>query len=486
LTSGGSLVDIGGATTSSYVVSEFDVDYFVKVAVTATNGAGSSCAVFSSETVAVVDIAPTNSAVPVVSGSTRTGEILSASRGSWTSSPTSYSYQWKRASTAGGSFVDIGSAISSTYVLTDFDIDKYIKVAVVATNGVGPSSAVLSVGTSAITDLPDSVDPIATVPVATASGFTFTISNYSTIYTYAVTTSKGSVARSTDDVTVTGLVAGESATVTISVTRSKYKAASKTVTGAAIPPATTTTTAVPISSITIQAPTTTVALGQASVATIAPRTSTTLVRTKVKPVVTTSTAPTVTTTTTTTTTITPPVVGRVAAGKTAVRVNGVDTDAKVSRRDNRIIVDAGSISATLSGVDSTGKILPLDANGIVRLSFDDLIKVSVGGFESKSIIEVWLFSTPNQLGSEAVGADGTMNGTYSLPAGIKSGPHRVVVSAKLPNGKPTTFTLGILVGDMSTTSTLTRVLIAIPIALAIGLGYLLPTQLRRRRQGVSA
>jgi len=69
-----------------------------------------------------------------------------------------------------------------------------------------------------------------------------------------------------------------------------------------------------------------------------------------------------------------------------------------------------------------------------------------------------------------------------LPAGTKSGTHRVVVTARLANGKPTTFTIGILVGDISTTSTLTRVLIAIPIALAIGFGFLLPNQLRRRRK----
>jgi len=486
LTSGGSLVDIGGATTNSYVVSEFDVDYFVKVAVTATNGAGASCAVFSSETVAVIDIAPTNTAVPVVTGISRTGETLSSSRGSWTSSPASYTYQWKRASTASGSYADISSAISSTYVLTDSDIGKYIKVAVIATNGVGPSSAVLSVGTSVIADLPDSIDPTVTASVASATGFTFTISNYSTSYTYTVATSKGSVTRSTDDITVTGLTAGESATVTVSVTRANYKPASKMVTGSATPIATTTTsttstitTVAPALSIAVQAPVTTVAQGQASVATIAPTTSTTLARIRTKPVVTTSTAPPATTTTTN---VSPPVVGKVAAGQTAVRINGVNTDAKMSRRNNRIIINTGSVSATLSGADISGKILPLDADGILHLSVGDLIKVSVGGFESESIIEVWLFSTPIQLGSAAVRADGTMNGTYTLPVGIKSGPHRVVVLAKLANGKPTTFTLGILVGEISKTSTLTRVLIAIPISLAIGFGFLLPTQLRRRRK----
>jgi hypothetical protein len=55
----------------------------------------------------------------------------------------------------------------------------------------------------------------------------------------------------------------------------------------------------------------------------------------------------------------------------------------------------------------------------------------------------------------------------------------------MANGKPTTFTLGILVGNISTTSTLTRILIAIPIALAMGFGFLLPNQLRHRRKKFS-
>jgi hypothetical protein len=178
----------------------------------------------------------------------------------------------------------------------------------------------------------------------------------------------------------------------------------------------------------------------------------------------------------------PPVVAKVEAGQTAVQVDGVQTDAVVTRQANQMVVNAGSMSATLSGVDATGKRLALDSAGNVHLSRGDVIKVSVGGFKPDSVVEVWLFSTPTKLGSAIVGADGTMNGTYRLPFGTKSGSHRVVVSAKLANGKPTTFTLGILVGNISTTSTLTRVLIAIPISLAIGFGFLLPTQLRHRRR----
>lgn len=383
--------------------------------------------------------------------------------------------------------------------MTEFDVGYFIKLAVVATNGIGSSSAALSDPTTVVVDLTDSVVPTATTPVATATGFTFTISNYSDSYTYALTTSKGSVSRSTDAVIVTGLDVGESATVTISVTRSLYKPASKTVTGSATPAATTTTTAAPALSIVIQAPVTTVAQGQASVATLAPTTTTTtlvVLAANGVPVPTTTTttsttvAParsrTVVTTTlppiVTTTTVGPPVVDKVAAGQTAVQVDGVKTDATVTRENNQMVVTAGSLSATLSGLDKAGKTSPLDSDGNIHLSGGDIIKISVGGFKPETLVEVWLFSTPTKLGSVVVGADGTVTGAYKLPFGIKSGSHRVVVTAQLGNGKPTTFTLGILVGDISTTSTLTRVLIAIPISLAIGFGFLLPTQLRRRRK----
>jgi hypothetical protein len=437
--------------------------------------------------------APTNTAAPVISGTTRTGATLTTTDGSWSGSPSSYTYQWKRAIAASGSYSNISSATNSTYVLTDADIDKYIKVSVIATISIGASSAELSAASSIVADLPDSIVPTVTTSVSTATGFTFTISNYSTSYTYVLTTSKGSVSRSTDDVTVTGLTAGESATVTIAVTRANYKAGSKTVTGSATP-ATTTTTAAPALSIVIQAPVTTVAQGQASVATLAPTTTTlpvlgangvpvpTTTTTTVAPVNSKAVVSTTLPKMVTTTTVGPPVVDKVDAGQTAVQVDGVKTDAVVTRDNNQMVVTAGSLSATLSGLDKTGKRSPLDSDGNIHLAAGDEIKISVGGFKPGSLVEVWLFSTPTQLGTAVVGADGTVSGTYRLPAGTKSGTHRVVVTARLANGKPTSFTLGILVGDISTTSTLTRVLIAIPIALAIGFGFLLPNQLRRRRK----
>ena len=149
------------------------------------------------------------------------------------------------------------------------------------------------------------------------------------------------------------------------------------------------------------------------------------------------------------------------------------------------------VESILSVADNSGarKVMCIKVLGGSKRRYagiGDVIKVSVGGFKPDSIVEVWLFSTPTQLGSAVVGADGAMNGTYKLPFGIKSGSHRVVVTARLLNGKPTTFTFGILVGNINKTSTLTRVLIAIPISLAVGFGFLLPTQARRRKRRATA
>lgn len=503
LTSGGSLVDIGGATNSTYVVSEFDVGYFIKVSVTATNGIGTASAVLSSETVAVLDIASTNTALPVITGTARTGATLTTSFGSWTSSPTSYTYQWKRASTSGGTYSNISSATSATYVLTDSDIDKFIKVSVTATNGIGASSAVLSLATSAVIDLTDSVVPTATAVVSTATGFTFTISNYSSDYTYVVTTSAGSVGRVAGAVTVTGLTVGEAATITIAVSRSAYKPASKTVAGSASPA--TTTIAPAVVTIDIQAPVTTVAQGQASVVTIAPTTTTVSV-VGVGSVATTTTVvvvakpvgvPVATTTTTTTTTTIPrlvtptnsvvaPEIAQVATGESALDVGGVRSKAVVTRENNQLVVTSGGVRAVLSGIDNKGITRALDADGNLRLAGGDVVKINVGGFKPGSDLDVWLFSTPTRLGTATVGADGTVSGSFVVPNKIQSGAHRIAVIAKLPNDKSATFTWGVAVGEIKKSSTLTRVLIAIPIALAVGAGFVLPTQARRRKKKVIA
>ena len=57
------------------------------------------------------------------------------------------------------------------------------------------------------------VAPTFSSPVAAATGFVFTITNYSAAFSYALSTSAGTITRNGDRVTVAGLAAGATALV---------------------------------------------------------------------------------------------------------------------------------------------------------------------------------------------------------------------------------------------------------------------------------
>jgi hypothetical protein len=137
---------IGGATASTYVPVSADVGNTLTISVTATNGSGSSTPATSAATSAVIDIIPTNSAVPTISGTAQVGQTLTASNGTWTHTPTSYAYQWN--SSAGG---PISGATASTYVPVTGNIGNTLTVSVIATNSGGSSSPATSAATASVT-----------------------------------------------------------------------------------------------------------------------------------------------------------------------------------------------------------------------------------------------------------------------------------------------------------------------------------------------
>jgi hypothetical protein len=127
-----------GATSSSYNLTAAEIGKFLRVIVTAQNAGGSTAAT-SSATSAVLPAAPANTVLPVVSGSAAEGQTLSASQGSWSHSPTSYSYQWQ--SNSGSGFQNVTGATSSSYLLQVADIGATFRVRVTATNAGGSASA---------------------------------------------------------------------------------------------------------------------------------------------------------------------------------------------------------------------------------------------------------------------------------------------------------------------------------------------------------
>ena len=85
---------------------------------------------------------PVNNTLPVISGTTTLGSVLTTTNGTWANSPTSYTYQWNR----GGS--PIYSATTSTYTLVTADSLANITCEVTATNVVGSTPATSNIITA--------------------------------------------------------------------------------------------------------------------------------------------------------------------------------------------------------------------------------------------------------------------------------------------------------------------------------------------------
>jgi hypothetical protein len=98
--------------------------------------------------------APVNTVAPLVSGSSYVGDVLTTTDGTWTGSPTSYSYQWKRGAT------NIGTN-ANTYTLVSADANTNITCVVTATNAIGSTNATSNIFTPSALFAPTNIAPPA-------------------------------------------------------------------------------------------------------------------------------------------------------------------------------------------------------------------------------------------------------------------------------------------------------------------------------------
>ena len=85
--------------------------------------------------------APSNSSLPIVSGTTTQGQTLTVNTGRWSGDPTSYAYQWQDCRSSGTRCANIGGAKTSTYKLSSADVGHAVRAVVTATNAGGSASA---------------------------------------------------------------------------------------------------------------------------------------------------------------------------------------------------------------------------------------------------------------------------------------------------------------------------------------------------------
>jgi len=256
-------------------------------------------------------------------------------------------------------------------------------------------------------------------------------------------------------------------------------------------PATTTTIATTVATTVATSPTTTVSQGQASVATIAPTTTVAASTSTRSPTAVTQQSATTTTTVAATTststaptnqaTIAGPNAPTAELGQTGATLNGYEVLASLVRKNNTFEISSAGVTATI-GATSNGVALALNSNGNLVVPTGASITVSAKGYTPNEPVELWLYSTPTKLMDLIADKNGAVSTQATIPANISEGNHRLVLNGVSTAGDTVVIGVGIAVGVDNSPSSISRALIAIPVALAIFVGLALPTTAARRRR----
>jgi hypothetical protein len=144
---GSTWTDIGGATASSYRVSEPDEGFQLRVTATFTDDTGQTASATSTASPLVVDAKPTLSVS--ISGIAQDGQTLNAIAIA-NDSDAVVTFQWQQL--IGGSWTDIKGATSSSYLVNEADEGHRLRVMARSTDEDGGGASAISTTTALVTD----------------------------------------------------------------------------------------------------------------------------------------------------------------------------------------------------------------------------------------------------------------------------------------------------------------------------------------------
>jgi hypothetical protein len=139
---GAACTPIPGAKGNAYVLTKDDEGATVRVTMAATNSSGTGESA-SDPSAVVAPVQAVNTVVPSIGGSPIQNQMLTASKGVWsTTYDTTYAFVWLRCLADGSGCASIPGAITAYYRPTSDDVGLALKVSVTATNADGDTTAV--------------------------------------------------------------------------------------------------------------------------------------------------------------------------------------------------------------------------------------------------------------------------------------------------------------------------------------------------------
>jgi hypothetical protein len=141
---------IHGATAPSYKLVAADATRTIGLTVTATDSSGKASGYASAVGLVAPATATFVSTVqPAVTGTVQQGRTLQVDNGSWSGSPTSFTYSWSRCNANGRICTPLAGATAATYVVTAQDVGHALVVLVTASSGGATAAALSATATGA-------------------------------------------------------------------------------------------------------------------------------------------------------------------------------------------------------------------------------------------------------------------------------------------------------------------------------------------------
>lgn len=155
------------SSRATYKVVVEDSGFALRVGVRATNAVGSAMQLSAARGVPLV--APVLRSAPSLSGTARTGSIISTSLGTWTVAGTEHALQWyacttqdRRTTSLPAGCSAIAGATDTTFSVGPAQLGRYLRVSVVATNTAGSTTTYSP--TSALVEAPPAAPTATRMP----------------------------------------------------------------------------------------------------------------------------------------------------------------------------------------------------------------------------------------------------------------------------------------------------------------------------------